>query len=198
MRALTMLFALAITVGGSRPALAQCDSLDGPVVTAAREALRTSDFTVIAIWVRSRQEPALQLAFRHAISVRRLGAEARELADTYFFETAVRLHREGEGEPYIGLVRVGGDRGAALTAAEHALVTGSSDELVELVVTRVRDQLRERFNRVTERRTYRRGDVEAGRRFVATYADYIHYVIDLYTAAGAAPIRVQEPIRHED
>jgi Family of unknown function (DUF6448) len=197
MRALIMLFALAITAGSSRAALAHCDSLDGPVVTAAREALRTGDFTVIAIWVKSRQEHALQLAFRHAISVRKLGAEARELADTYFFETAVRLHREGEGEPSTGLVRAGA-RGAALTAAEHALVTGSSDEVVELVVTSVRNQLRERFHRVTERRTYRRGDVEAGRRYVATYADYIHYVIDLYTAAGAAPIRVQEPIRHED
>lgn len=37
------------------------------------------------------------------MAVRAKGKEAQELADMYFFETLVRIHREGEGAPYTGL-----------------------------------------------------------------------------------------------
>lgn len=39
-------------------------------------------------------------AFQRAVAVRSKGAEAKELADTYFFETPIRVHRAGEGVPY--------------------------------------------------------------------------------------------------
>ena len=44
-------------------------------------------------------------------------AEARELADRYFFETLVRIHRAGEGAPYTGLKPAGRDLGPAVPAA---------------------------------------------------------------------------------
>jgi len=42
----------------STPAYAHCDALDGPVVLAAREALRTGDFALIIVWVKRPQEHA--------------------------------------------------------------------------------------------------------------------------------------------
>ncbi|HSG65930.1 MAG TPA: DUF6448 family protein, partial [Gammaproteobacteria bacterium] len=75
---------------------AHCDTLDGPVIEAARVALATADPNPVLIWVQAEHEPEIRAAFEQALDVRSLGASARELADTYFFETLVRLHREGE------------------------------------------------------------------------------------------------------
>lgn len=188
---------LAITLALVRPttAAAHCDALDGPVVIAATEALRTGDFSIIAIWVKSRQERELQVAFRQTLAVRKLGEDARALSDRYFFETAVRLHREGEGEPYTGLKPT--HRDPAIAAADRALVINTSDVLVEAIVARVRSNLRERFRDVTTRAVYRRGDVDAGRAYVARYTAFIHYVAALYAATGAEPTRIDEPLRHE-
>ena len=41
--------------------------------------------------------------------MRKLNVEAKELADMYFFETLVRVHRTGEGAPYTGLKPAGRD-----------------------------------------------------------------------------------------
>jgi len=47
------------------------------------------------------------------------------MADTYFFETLVRMHRAGEGAPYTGLKPAGRDLGPAIPAADKALEDGS-------------------------------------------------------------------------
>jgi hypothetical protein len=181
----------------ARPARAHCDSLDGPVVEAARGALETGDFAAIAIWVKQPQEYALQSAFRHALAVRKLGTEARELADRYFFETAVRLHREGEGEPYSGLKPAGGHNPAVL-AAEGALASGDDRRLVELIVSQVRAGIHDRFRDASETRVRRRGDIEAGRLYVARYTALVHYILDVYTATAAPLDRHDDPReRHE-
>ena len=48
-------------------------------------------------------EPEGRAVFDKALAVRVLGGTAKELADQFFFETVVRLHRRSEGEPYTGL-----------------------------------------------------------------------------------------------
>lgn len=53
MPVLVLLIALAAPLG----ALAHCDSLDGPVVKAAQEALRTRNASLVLIWVQSKDEP---------------------------------------------------------------------------------------------------------------------------------------------
>jgi len=193
----SVIMALACMVALSTPAYAHCDALDGPVVLAAREALRTGDFALIIVWVKRPQEHALRSAFRQTLTVRALGPDARELADTYFFETAVRLHRESEGEPYTGLKRARIDYGPVLPAAEQALAVGGSDALVEMIVAKVRIGLRERFREAIARRVYRRGDIEGGRAAVASYVEFIHYAMNVYAAAAPEPARHEEPIRHE-
>jgi hypothetical protein len=93
---------LLITLEAS-PVLAHCDTLAGPVVTSARAALEQRNLQPLLKWVKPGAEAELKSAFDITLRVRTEGGAARELADRYFFETAVRLHRAGEGAPYTGL-----------------------------------------------------------------------------------------------
>ena len=97
----------------SAPVYAHCDGMDGPVVKAAQAALAKGDVNLVLIWVRKNDETEIRQAFERTVNVRKLSPEAKELADTYFFETLVRIHRAGEGAPYTGLKPAGRDLGPA-------------------------------------------------------------------------------------
>jgi len=70
-----------------------CDPMDGPVVLAAMRALAANDVATVLPYVKADAEAELVDAFERAREVRAAGDVARELADRYFAETAVRLHR---------------------------------------------------------------------------------------------------------
>lgn len=96
--AIVGLFAVIVAISGpALPALAHCDAVTGPVVTAAREALESGDVNRILPYVQPEAEAELTTAFELAMAVRTSGGAAQDLADRWFFETAVRLHRAGEG-----------------------------------------------------------------------------------------------------
>ena len=76
-------------------AWAHCDSMDGPVVTAARQAIATRNVGLALAWVRPGDETAIREAFERTLRVRASGKDAAELADLWFLETLVRIHREG-------------------------------------------------------------------------------------------------------
>lgn len=76
---------------------AHCDTLDGPVVAAARKALDSGNVNLILVWVQKKDEGEIRNMFQKAVAVRKAGGQAKELADMYFFETLVRIHRAGEG-----------------------------------------------------------------------------------------------------
>lgn len=80
-----------------------CDSLDGPVVNAARRALDVGEVDIVLPFVPEEAEAEVRAVFDAVVPVRALGREARDVADRLFFETVVRLHRAGEGAPYDGL-----------------------------------------------------------------------------------------------
>lgn len=124
-----------------------CDSLDGPVVTAAREALTAIDVDLVTPFVPVSGEAEVRDAFERAVKARALGGEAVGVAEQWFFETVVRLHRAGEGAPYTGLRPAGADVGPVIPAAERALVSGSPDELVDLLSSEVREQVGRRLAR---------------------------------------------------
>ena len=102
------------------PAFAHCDGLDGPVVEAARKALGEGSVNAALIWVQKTDEAEITRAFQRTLAVRKVGAEARELADHYFFETLVRMHRAGEGAPYTGLKPARRDLGPAIPNGNDA------------------------------------------------------------------------------
>lgn len=182
-----LLVGLLVGLLAAPPAFAHCDGLDGPVVTAARQALASGDVARVLIWVRPEDEDAVRRAFRATRAVREGDEDARALADRYFFETLVRLHRAGEGAPYTGLKPAGRDLGPAIPAADAALEAGSATTLQALLVGLVRDGIRARFARAAERKGFAPDDVAAGRAYVAEYVAFIHYVERLYEAAVGEP-----------
>jgi hypothetical protein len=169
------------------PARAHCDGLDGPVVTAARRALEQGDVTATLAWVRPQDEAEIRAAFQRTLEVRRQGKEARELADLYFFETLVRVHRAGEGVAYTGLKPAGRDLGPAIPAADRAMTTGDVEPIVEMIVHAARQGIRHRFAEAMRTRPHGAGDVAAARSHVEAYVAFIHYVESLYLATTHAP-----------
>jgi hypothetical protein len=166
-----------------RPALAHCDSLNGPVVAAARVALKTGDVTSVLKWVKPDAEPEIRAAFARTLTVRSAGLEALDLADRYFFETLVRVHRAGEGAPYTGLKPADTDAGPAVKGADQALASGSVDALVTLVTSHIAEGIRQRFSHAMETKRHADANVEGGRAYVAAYVDYVHFVENLYLIA---------------
>jgi hypothetical protein len=164
--------------------LAHCDGLDGPVVNAARLALQTGDLNRVLIWVRPNDVDDIRRAFNAALATRKLSPQAQELADGYFFETLVRIHRAGEGAPYTGLKPAGRDLGPAIPAADKAVETGSLDEVARLLTEAVRNGLHARFHDLMAKKSFRADDVTAGREFIDSYVTFIHYVEGLYKAAA--------------
>lgn len=168
-----MIFTLALALPGL--AWAHCDSLDGPVILEARAALEQGDVTRLLKWVRAQDEAEIRKAFAQTLAVRQLGPEAKELADTYFFETLVRIHRAGEGAPYTGL-KPAGTTGPVLLKADRALEDGSIDDLADTLGAHAAKALRERFARAAEARKHASESVKAGREYVEAYIAYSHYV----------------------
>lgn len=167
-------------------AFGHCDGLDGPVVTVARKALETDNVNLVLPWVRGEDEGEIRKVFDQARSVRKLGAEARELADTHFFETLVRIHRAGEGAPFGGLQPAGRDLGPAVPAADKALETGSVERVEKLLTDAIRNGVHKHFEAALGRRKFDPDDVKAGRAYVEAYVPYVHYVERLWQAAQGA------------
>jgi quercetin dioxygenase-like cupin family protein len=175
--------ALSMIAVAATDARAHCDTMDGPVVKAAQRALESGAENHVLIWVRPEDEKEIRNAFRHALAVRKLGAEARTLADRFFFETVVRLHRQGEGEPFTGLKPAGTDLGTVIPATDRALASGSIAELESLLLEGVRHGLHERFGRAVATRNYAADDVAAGRAHVAAYVALTHYAEEVHAVS---------------
>lgn len=160
-------------------AKAHCDTLDGPVVETARQALASGDVTPLLKWVSIKDEQLIRTAFQNTMEVRKLGGKAQELADMYFFETLVRIHREGEGASYTGL-KAGSEIDPAVALADKALETGSVDKLTNVLTDAAAKGIRERFNRALETKKHADESVSAGREFVEAYVAFTHYVENLH------------------
>jgi len=164
----------------AQPAVAHCDTMDGPVVAAAKAALAKGDVTPVLMWVKSENEGEIRAAFAKTLVVRSKGLEAKDLADMYFFEALVRIHRQSEGEPYTGLKPVGADPGPAVAGADKALESGSVDSLVNQITEKSSSGMRERFRHAMEARKHAGESVEAGRRYVEAYVEFLHYTERLF------------------
>lgn len=172
---------------------AHCDGMDGPVVKAAQKALDGGNVALVLIWVQEKDANEITQAFNKTLAVRTLGSGARELADRYFFETLVRIHRAGEGAPYTGLKPAGRDLGPAIPATDKALDDGDVEPLVKLLSSAVQEGVREHFERALHaKKDAAPNDVKAGREFVEAYVQFVHYVEALYETA-TSPARGHYP-----
>lgn len=177
-----------ILFSGSHNAVAHCDTMDGPVVSEAKAALEKGDVTPVLKWVKPGHEGEIRAAFEKTLAVRTKGPEARKLADLYFVETLVRIHRAGEGAPYTGLKPAGADLGPAIAGADKALATGEIDDLVKLVATEVTSGIHHRFHHAFEKKKHADESIEAGREFVEAYVEFVHYVERLYENATTSAV----------
>lgn len=181
---LTFLLAL---LSGSDTVLAHCDGLDGPVVKAAQQALTTGNVNLVLGWVQKQDEGEIKSVFQKTLAVRKLGPQAKELADMYFFETLVRLHRASEGAPYTGLKPAGRDIGPAIPAADKAIESGSVKPLLKILTDALNDGVRERFKEVSSKKKFKQEDLAAGRAYVKAYTAFVEYVERIYESTKAEP-----------
>lgn len=161
-----------------------CDTMNGPVVIAAQKALETGNVNLVLIWVGKDDEAVIKDAFTKTLNVRKLSSEAKKLADMYFFETLVRIHRAGEGVAYTGLKtdETQGDPG--IEAADKALEEGSAKELLKHLNEAVHNGIHGQFSNVIAKKNFKPDDVAAGREFVRAYVVFIHYAERLFQAVS--------------
>lgn len=177
---------LAAVFGTTQTVQAHCDSLDGPVVLAARAALSENNVNLVLIWVQPDDDGAITHAFERTLAVRKLNPEARELADMYFFETLVRIHRAGEGAPYTGLKPAGTDFGPSIPATDKALATADVEPVLKLLSDETERGVRDLFRNTLAKKKFDKNNVQAGRGFVKAYVEYTHYVKGIHDSAASA------------
>ncbi|MHB8872175.1 MAG: DUF6448 family protein [Myxococcaceae bacterium] len=179
----SLVFAAALAVVSFSPAaFAHCDSYDGPVIKSALKSLETGKLGPLLAWVKPAGEAEVKAAFQKSLAVRKLGPEAKELADRSFLETLVRVHRAGEGAPYTGLKPAGTNVGPAAPAADKAIESGSSEALAKMVSEHVRAGITKRFATLKGKKGPGE-DIAAGREWVEAYVGFVHYVEGLHQAA---------------
>ena len=164
-----------------------CDTRDGPVVAAAMTSLETGNLNYVLIWIPQESEEELRRVFERTLRARTAGGEAQEVADDWFFENTIRLHRAGEGAPYTGMKPAGLSEGPVVPRAERAIETGDPGETIGFILRTVEDDLTHRFHHVMETKAYDVNDVAAGREFIEAFIGWVVYAHHLYeSVTGAA------------
>lgn len=172
---LAFCLAVLFILGMPKFVLAHCDTLDGPVVNDARLAIQKSEVTPVLKWIRESDEKEIRQAFARTMAVRTKGVDAQELADLYFFETVVRVHRAGEGAPYTGLLPAGTKAEPGIAEADEAIASGNGDALWNLLGKEKAEIARAKLSAVLEKKKNKDNSVAEGRAFVAAYVDFVHY-----------------------
>jgi len=162
-----------------------CDSLDGPVVRAAERALAAGRVELILPFVPCDGEAEVRSAFDRTVAVRGVSAEIGDLADRWFFETVVRVHRAGEGAPYTGLKPAGLDVGPVIPVAERAIETGSADQLTAVLTEIVAEQVKHRLDLAMALKAHAQDGVAEAREYVEAMLGLQVWSHKLYLAARA-------------
>lgn len=165
---------------------AHCDTMSGPVAVAAGKALESSDIKLAQIWVGRNQEKELQERFRECMSVRKMGGRAKELADKYFVETVIRLHRQAEGMPFTG-VKPAQPLPPDVAAAEKALEAGEIKIVTDLLNEKIQSGVRKWFDQAMQAKKHKDKSIETGREWVDAYVKYVVYVHGLALQINAGP-----------
>lgn len=164
-----------------------CDTLDGPVVTAAATALEAGDVNLILPYAPQGAEAEIKVAFEKCVAVRKLNDQAKEVAERLFFETVVRLHRAGEGAAYTGLKPAGLDHGPVIPVAVEAIRSGHDDKLVSILRDKVEIEVNKRFNNMKELEKHKNDSIDAARQYVSAMLGLQVYCHKLYKFAETGP-----------
>lgn len=155
-----------------RTVSAHCDTMDGPAVKDGQLALETGNVSIALKWVHAASGDELAGIFEQARAVRGRDEQVRAVADRWFLENLVRIHRAGEGAPYTGLKSVGTPIDDRVRAADEAVATGSLAPLAELLPAEALPELDRRFAEVLARQDFADDDVAAGRSYLEAYVSF--------------------------
>jgi hypothetical protein len=172
---ITPLMILSLLILSTNVTFAHCDTMDGPVIKDAKIAIEKNNVNYVFKWIRPQDENELKNAFLLAMNVRILSPDARILADKYFFETLVRLHRSGEGVPFTGVKPSGTPIDEKILAADKSIETGDLTPLMELVPEEAIPELKERFVKAMSLRNFDVNNVEAGRAYIESYVQFFKF-----------------------
>jgi hypothetical protein len=165
---------------------AHCDTMSGPVAIAAGKALESGNIELAQIWVGQNQEKELRERFRECLSVRKMGGQTKELADKYFIETVIRLHRQAEGMPFTG-VKPAQPLPPDVAAAEKALEAGDIKIVTDLLSEEIESGVQKWFDRAMQAKKHQDEGLDAGREWVDAYVKYVVYVHGLHLKINAGP-----------
>ena len=168
-------FLMTLLVLVPRRASAHCDTEDGPAVSDGRKALQTGNVNHALKWILPGGEAELRPIFDKAVKVRALGALATEVADRYFLENLVRIHRAGEGASYDGIKPTGTALAPEVVAADEAMETGNLKPLMALIPADKHSELQLRFDKARGLKQFDVNDLAAGRAYIAAYVSFYKY-----------------------
>lgn len=180
-----LLMATAVLGLLASPAFAHCDSMDGPVVHDAQRALEVQDVTPVLKWVHAEDEDDIRSAFDMTLAVRGESDAAKAVAERYFLETLVRVHRASEGEGFTGLKSAGSVE-PVIAAADQALENGNAAPLAEELASAIRHGVEDRFAEAYGKRVAAEDSVEQGREYVEAYVQFTHFAEHAHALIGAA------------
>lgn len=167
-----------LTLGGiilslmPKKASAHCDTMDGPAVKDGRKALETENINYAYKQIFEEYEEELKENFELSLKVRTLGADAQEVADRWFLENFVRIHRAGEGASYDGLKPSGSNVDPVVVAADESIELGNMSPLKGLVTEEEYHALEEKFNKAIALKDFDIDDVKASRAYVEAYVTF--------------------------
>jgi macrodomain Ter protein organizer (MatP/YcbG family) len=164
---------------------AHCDTMNGPIIPEAKAALEKGDPAPVLKWVKKENEAEIKNAFAKAVTVRTKGPEAKDVAEQYFLETLIRLHRLGEGAPFTGIKDAPVEPIVAM--ADKALAAGSPDQMLHDINRHMAQAVREKFNQALAAEKNKDQSVAAGRAFVEAYVTYMHFVEGIHSAIVSDP-----------
>ena len=164
-----------ISIFSSRLLLAHCDTMDGPVVADAKKAIDQNNVNYVLKWVKPDNEKEVIEAFNLLMKVRDLSPDSKQLADKYFFETVVRLHRIGEGMSFTGIKPSGTPIDEKILAADKSIELGNLTLLTGLVPSGKQQEFKNRFDKVISLKNFDINNIQAGREYIEAYVQFFHF-----------------------
>ncbi|MFO8147093.1 MAG: DUF6448 family protein [Bacteroidota bacterium] len=156
-------------------AFAHCDSYDGPVIKDALKALENNDPGLVMKWIDTKHEKEITDLFKKTMKYKSGDEEVYDLLEKHFLETLVRVHREGEGEPYTGLKPAGTTK-QIIQLTDIALEEDDFEGFLLKFNGHLEKILKEKYDKVAQLKKVKDQSAQKGREYVAAYVAYTHTI----------------------
>ena len=175
MNKLATLFLFFVLVLSTSVSFAHCDTMEGPLVLDAKNAINQNNVNIVLKWVPAANETEIRDAFNQMMRVRVLSGDAKDLAEKYFFDTLVRIHRNAEGVAFTGVKPLGTPIDKKVKAADKSIEVGNLSPMKGMIAKDGMPELAERFEKVLSQKNFDVNNVEAGREYIEAYVQFFKF-----------------------